>query len=281
MERPEEEAARVEGDWEDGDDLEDVEASSLDKYKKSRFTPVAEGELDALPPKNEKRFFLWAAQILSTFAVLSGLLAFLWRAFQAPTADRLFERIESGLNVSDDEISGALRRAEEDLRQMVELYPNDPRSEVANEWLERLELESTESRLERRLERKRRSASTSPIERAYLDALRVAEASPDEGVAKLTAFVELFDLEPREEETPSETGKAEEKGENEAALMRAFVAVATRKLERLLEEREKARAEDLALIAERWSVAVELASTNRAEAEKIRATLIELYGERA
>lgn len=279
--RREEEPARIEDDSTSGDDWEEVETSSLDKYKRSRFTPVDEGELDALPPKKEKRFFLWAAQILLTLAVLSGLLAFFWRAFQAPTADRLFERIESELNVSDDEISSALRRAEKDLRQMAELYPNDPRSEVANEWLERLEIESTEQRLERRLERKRRGAPSSPIERVYLDAVRVAEENPDEGVAKLTAFVELFDSSTQKEEAREEAEKVEEDEKDEAALRQAFVAVATRKLERLREEREKARAEDLALIAERWNAAVELATTDRVEAEKIRAALLELYGERA
>ena len=275
--RREEAAARAEDAWKDGDDSENVEVSSLDKYKRSRFVPVDEGELDALPPKNEKRFFLWAAQILLTFAVLGGLIAFLWRAFQAPSADRLFERIENELNVSDDEISGALRRTEKDLRQMVELYPNDPRSEVANDWLERLEIESTESRLERRLERKRRGAPSSPVERAYLDAVRAAEESSDEGVVKLTAFVALFAAEAQEEKASVKTERARD---DENALTQALVGVATRKLERLREEREKERAEDLALIVERWNAAVALAPINRAEAEKIRLALIELYGER-
>jgi hypothetical protein len=37
----------------------------------------------------------------------------------------------------------------------------------------------------------------------------------------------------------------------------------------------------LALIAERWRAAVALAPIDRAEAERIRAALLELYGERA
>ncbi|MBR4977064.1 MAG: serine/threonine protein kinase [Thermoguttaceae bacterium] len=273
----EEAPTRTEDDWDGDEDLENVEVSSLDKYKRSRFTPVEEGELDALPPRNEKRWFWWTAQILSTLAVLSGLVVLLWRVSQAPTADRLFGRIENELNVSDDEILGALRRAEGDLRQMVALYPDYPRSEVANEWLERLEIESIETRLERRFDRKRRGAPSGPIERAYFDALRVAEENPEAGVAKLTAFIELFAGEAQEKKTSEEPEESSNGKKDEAA----FVAVATRKLERLLEEREKARAEDLALIAERWSAAVALASTNRAEAEKIRTALIELYGERA
>lgn len=264
----------------DSEDLEDVEVSPLAKYKKSRFVPVDEGELDALPSKSERRAGLWAAQILLTCAVLAGLIALLWRVFQAPTADRLFERIERELNVPDAEFSAALRRTEDDLRRMVELYPNDPRSESANELLERLEIESTEARLERRLYRKRRETPSSPIERAYLDALRAAETEPDEAVAKLTAFVELFAWEAQEEKAAKSADKTDDE-KNDAALTQAFVGVATRKLERLREEREKAREEDLAFIAERWSAAVALAPTNRAEAEKIRVALIELYGERA
>ena len=278
-EREEESAAEAEDVWED-DELDDVAASSLEKYKRSRFIPVDEEELDALSPKSEKRLFWWTAQVLGTLAVLGGLVAFLWRAFQAPTADRLFERIESELNVPDDEVSGALRLAEKDLRRMVELYPSDPRSEIANEWLERLEIESTENRLERRLERKRRGAPASALERAYLDALRVAEENPDDGLVKLTAFIELFAGETSEEKTRRVSGKATVDA-NEAALTEALVAVATRKLERLREEREQARVEDLALIAERWSAAVAIAPTNRAEAERIRLALLELYGERA
>lgn len=272
--------ARTADELGDDGDSEDVEVSPLAKYKRSRFVPVDEGELDALPPKNERRAGLWAAQILLTCAVLAGLVALLWRVFQTPTADRLFERIESELNVPDAEFSAALRRTESDLRRMVELYPNDPRSESANELLERLEIESTEARLERRLDRKRRETPSSPIERAYLDALRAAEENPDEGVAKLSAFVELFAWEAQEEKTAKATDKSDVGEKNGAALTQAFVGLATRKLERLREEREKAREEDLAFIAERWSAAVASAPTNRAEAEKIRVALIELYGER-
>ncbi|MBR4976952.1 MAG: protein kinase, partial [Thermoguttaceae bacterium] len=281
IEREGETSPSTEDAWEGGDDSTGVEASTLDKYKKSRFVPVDEGELDALPPRNERRFFWWAAQIFLTFVVLGGLVVFLWRAFQAPTADRLFERIESELSVSDDEISGALRRAEKDLRQMVELYPSDPRSEIAGEWLERLEAESAENRLERRLERKRRGVPASAIERAYLAALRVAEENPDEGLVKLTAFVELFAGAEAQAKTRRSSGKTNEVAEDEAGLTQALVAVATRKLERLREEREKTRAEDLALIAERWRAAVATSATNRAEGERLRLALLELYGERA
>jgi hypothetical protein len=212
----------------DGDDSGDVEASSLEKYKRSRFIPVDELELDALPPKSEKRFFLWAAQILLTFAVLGGLVALLWRAVQTPTADRLFARIESELNVPDSDFSSALRRTEKDLRLMVELYPNDPRSDAANEWLERLEIEATENRLERRLARRRRGAPSSPIERAYLDALRVAETDPEEGVVKLTAFVELFADEAAKEKARQASEQTSADAEKNATRTQAIVAVATR-----------------------------------------------------
>ncbi|MBQ2788855.1 MAG: serine/threonine protein kinase [Thermoguttaceae bacterium] len=279
------ERAAENGDDGDSDDSEIVEVSSLEKYKRSRFVPVEEGELDALPLRNEKRAFGPAAQILLTCAVLGGLCAVLFYVFQAPTADSLFRRIENELNAPDADVSGALRRAEKDLRRMLELYPSDPRSEVASDWLERLEVEAAENRLERRLDRRRRGTPSSPIERAYFDALRVAEDDPDAGVAKLTAFIELFSAE-------ATIGKGaegalellEDGAENEkngAALTQAFVVVATRKLERLLEEREKARAEDLAFIAECWRSAAELASTDRERAEKTRTALIALYGERA
>ena len=77
------------------------------------------------------------------------------------------------------------------------------------------------------------------------------------------------------------SGKTNEVAEDEAGLTQALVAVATRKLERLREEREKTRAEDLALIAERWRAAVATSATNRAEGERLRLALLELYGERA
>lgn len=275
-------------DWEG---WEDVEASPLEKFKKSHFVPVDEQELDALPSRAEKVTFFWAVKAAICAVALCGVVLLLAKVFQKPTADELYARIEKELRVSDAEFGVALGRAENDLRKMTTLYPDDPRSETARGYLARLESETTERRLGRRIERRRRDGATGPIERAYFDALRVAERDPDAGVVKLTALIALWDA---QNETPTEE-KSGENVENDARngggnldaeneereFLAAFLAVARRRLERLIKERDKARADDLAFIAERWAAAVALAETEPAAAEKIRLALVELYGERA
>ncbi|MBQ7814895.1 MAG: hypothetical protein IJ387_10445, partial [Thermoguttaceae bacterium] len=79
------------------------------------------------------------------------------------------------------------------------------------------------------------------------------------------------------EKKSNENDGAEEK---QSEFLDAFLGVARRRLERLIKERDKARADDLTFIAERWAAAVALAETDRAAAEKIRLALLELYGER-
>ncbi len=255
---------------EDADDF--VEASSLEKFKKSRFTPVDEGELDALPERAENAALGTIGQVAVFCAVLLGMTLAFCRAFQPPTADALSERIENELRASDVSFEVALGRAESDLRKLVELYPNDPRAATARERLERLETETAERRWERRLERRRREGATGPIERAYFEALRVAENDPEAGVAKLEALVALLE---------AETPRSNDGGEaRERDFADAFLGVAKRRLARLVEEREKARADDLKFIAERWSAAVALAETEPEKAEKARLALLELYGDR-
>ncbi|MBR4834392.1 MAG: serine/threonine protein kinase [Thermoguttaceae bacterium] len=256
--------------FDDEEDEEIVEASSLEKFKKSRFVPVDEGELDALPTRAEKAT-LWAVgQVAVLCAALLGIVLFFCYVFQTPTADALCERIENELRVSDESFLVALARVEGDLRKMVESYPDDPRAATARGYLERLEAEAAERRLERRLERRRREGAAGPFERAYFDALRVAENDPETGVAKLEAFVALLE---------TETTRTDD-GALERDFVEAFLGVARRKREKLVAEREKARVDDLAFIAERWSAAVALAETKPGRAEKIRVALLALYGDR-
>jgi len=270
----------AESEKDDEDAWDDVEASPLEKFKKSHFISIDEQELDALPQRAEKSVLSLLGKAAICAVALFGGVFLLAKALQKPTADKLCERIENELRVSDAEFSDALGRAEDDLRKMTTLYPEDPRSKTARAYLARLEAETMERRLERRFERRRRDGAAGPIERAYFDALRVAERDPNLGVVKLTALIALW-------ETQTETASEKKSNENgdvekeEGKALDAFLVVARRRLERLIKERDKTRADDLAFIAERWAAAVALAETDRAAAEKIRLALLELYGERS
>ncbi|MBQ9127125.1 MAG: protein kinase, partial [Thermoguttaceae bacterium] len=252
---------------EDGDDWDDVEASPLEKFKKSHFVSIDERELDALPQRAEKSVLSLLGKATIGAVALFGVVFLLAKALQRPSADELYERIENELRVSDADFSVALGRAEDDLRKMTAFYPEDPRSETARGYLARLEAETTERRLERRFERRRRDDASGPIERAYFDALRVAERDPDVGVVKLTALIALWEtqVETATEKKSNENDGAEEK---QSEFLDAFLGVARRRLERLIKERDKARADDVTFIAERWAAAVALAETDRAAAAK-------------
>lgn len=254
-------------------------ATPLEKFKKSRFIPVDEKELGNLPHTNvdETRPIFWIAQISGAVLALAAIVALFWAAFQTPSADSLYRRIEKKIaeNREDEENSlAALRRAKDDLTRFAELYSTDPRAVEVRRRLTELELDDFEQRVERKIRRNSRvDASRPPIERAYVEAARVAKIDVDDGIQKLTAFVDLFDA-------PTTDGDLSENDDSDAAFAAQLVVVARRRLKRLQEEREEARRADLGLVADRLAAANALQKTDPERAEKIRAALATLYADK-
>src|SRR5690606_511870 len=89
-----------------------------------------------------------------------------------PTLQQRVTRLES---LAETEGADALLDAETSLRDFVRLYPEHPRSEEVNEYLEEIELLRLDRRLGVCAGYGRGLSSQGALERAYMEAIKYAE----------------------------------------------------------------------------------------------------------
>ena len=294
------------------DQLDDVldggaGATPLDKFRKSTFTPVGEDELGELPDNESDlptsifvRFrVFWVAFVFVAFAALGAA------AFRAPSADRLYSKIDRTFSRSTAKrFDATLRRSERDMKRFVDLYPNDPRAEKVNFFLCEIQIDELDQRLERQVASPSRDAPLQPIMRAYLDARRAAQTDWKDGSKKLAAFIELFGSDSIlaefdaaddvndaptkiEENAPSLRGLVVQnrwklwKGETAPvmSLPDQLVVIAKRRLAALDAEVKTTRRADLALLNDRLITAESLEQENPERAAAIRRAAEILYGD--
>ena len=286
--------------------LDGAGATPLDRFRKSTFTPVGEDELGELPdsesdlpPSIFVRFrVFWVAFVFVAFAALGAA------AFRAPSADRLYSKIDRTFSRSTAKrFDATLRRSERDMKRFVDLYPNDPRAEKVNFFLCEIQIDELDQRLERLVASPSRDAPLQPIMRAYLDARRAAQADWKDGSKKLAAFIELFgsdailaefgaadanDLPPKPGENASSLRSLVVqnrwklwKGETAPvmSLPDQLVVIAKRRLAALDAEVKTTRRADLALLNDRLITAESLEQENPERAAAIRRAAEILYGD--
>ena len=202
---------------------EAVEATPLEKFKKSQFTEVGEDELGDLPQRDEEE-----RPIVARFRVVALGLAFaavicaISFALRAPSADSLYNRIDKKLRASSEkELSSTLRRVEKDMKRFTELYPNDERVAKINYFLCELQIDELDQRLERQLQNSNRTTDEQPIPlaRAYLYARKTSLEDWELGAIKLRAFIDLYgsSLNETVDEEKNVEEKKEEGEESEAS----------------------------------------------------------------
>ena len=289
------------------DVVDNLGATPLDKFRKSTFTPVAEDELGELPDSDDDRptsIFVkfrvfWVAFVFLAFAALGAT------AFRAPSADRLYSKIDRAFSRSTAKrFDATLRRSERDMKRFVDLYPNDPRAEKINFFLCEIQIDELDQRLERQVANAGRDAPLQPIMRAYLDARRAAQVDWKDGSKKLAAFIELFGSEAILAEINAAESEvdASSKGEGNASSLRGLVVqnrwklwkgesapvvslpdqlvvIAKRRLAALEAETKTTRRADLALLNDRLITAESLEQENPERADAIRRAAEVLYGD--
>jgi hypothetical protein len=222
-----------------------------------RFVPVRPGELDQSLP--ERTAGSWISP--QTWALVVGLLAvglLAWYMLQPPTADALYRRIQRETAGSSDE---APPQTEEDIRQFLDRFADDPRSSEVKDYAERIEITRLEHRLERHSKGLQTQASLLPVEQSYLDAMNTARSDPEAGIARLQAIIDLF-------ESPTET----------SGPIGRCVALARQRLSELRKQFESQTQEQLATVEQRLDRADELRKTAPQRAAAIYRAVIELYG---
>ena len=277
------------------DVADDLGATPLDKFRKSTFTPVGEDELGELPDSESdlpKSIFVkfrvfWVAFVFIAFAALGAA------AFRAPSADRLYSKIDRTFSRSAAKrFDATLRRSERDMKRFVDLYPNDPRAEKVNFFLCEIQIDELDQRLERQVARPSR------------DARRAAQTDWKDGSKKLAAFIELFgsDAILAEFDADATVDDAPPKVEENASSLRGLlvqnrwklwkgekapvmslpdqlVVIAKRRLAALDAEVKTTRRADLALLNDRLITAESLEQENPERAAAIRRAAEVLYGD--
>jgi serine/threonine-protein kinase len=153
------------------------------------FVTVAEEELDKTEVEDGKHRVLISIQTGVLLAALIGVGVWVWYLLQPPSADELYQTI---VDMTKDDTVSSYRRAEDDINDFLRLYSTDSRCEQLREYLNEIELDRLEKRLERGAKGQATTANVLPIEAAYLEALRYANLQPELGAEKFRALIDLY-----------------------------------------------------------------------------------------
>ncbi len=213
----------------------------------------AEREQDATPAVG------W--QTAALVATLLGLGLFIWWLLLPPDAETIMARIEAasgstpGLNSVESEIESLLTSYDGHLdvtqRARLERY----QEEIAIDRLERL--------FERESRRIGGSRKLTPIERAYLEAIRTLRRDEDAGVRKLDALLTLFGTSP-----------------DNARTTQRFLALARRQRDNARLAVVDAGTDDLKFIEARLVTAADLREEDPEASRGIYLGILEIFGEK-
>jgi eukaryotic-like serine/threonine-protein kinase len=233
--------------------------------RKARFTTVSEAELrhDGRKQDDEPAVssWIWLTALLAVAAiVITGVV---WYANLRPSADELYGRVKA---VAAEEDTSSLVALEPDLLIFLESFPTDPRVPEMRQYQDEIELSRLQKRFELRARQAGASAPLSPIERAYLEAVRLAATDPDGALLKFQAVVDVF-------------GNLKDVGDTPAQRRtnQQCIDLARKQAERLPSANEKANADQRDLIQQQLALAATLDKTDPASAGKIRRGIVELY----
>lgn len=221
-----------------------------------RFTKV-EDELKGVP----RPWHTELATVLSppTIALACGLIAIgaaVWYALQPPSADRLFDRVETLLLEGEPT---DLHEAETAADDFLKLYVKDPRVRQMRKYRAEIRLGLDERRAELNARRLRRSDARSAAERAYIEAVQSVKTQPEQATAKLQALIDLYGDSPQDQH---------------------FVELARRQLAELNQQIAGYSKQDLRAIAARLDYARQIEGTEPKLARKIRQGVVQLYGDK-
>jgi serine/threonine-protein kinase len=249
-----------------GSSVLEAELRATEITKTSHFTTVEEAELRRaqLQPAEEGLLQVWAKFIaLALFVIVS--MGGVWWLLQPPSADTVFRRIAQAAETGQ---GAQLAEREDDIRGFLERHPDDPRAAEVAAYQAEIERYRTQRRLELKARRSADLQSLSPVERAYLDAVRLANAQPDLALPKFQAVVELYG--------PASKSRSAE----DERIVEQCVRLAKEQVERLQPLVDEAIAREQSAVRERLAEADELVSTDPEAARGIWRGVIALYGEK-
>jgi serine/threonine-protein kinase len=226
------------------------------------FTTVRPGEgwrrLERDPWQEEKWPLAW--KLAATAAMAAVVISLGWLSLRPPSADRLYQRV---VTRADEGAPQQLLAVETDIREFLDRFPDDRRSEEMASFLEEID----QYRLQRRVERQSRlhgtSAAKTPVERLYAEALQLKAAQPEAAASLLEALIDVF-------------GNQPEASQEE----RRILDLARDQLDSLQKSIRESSARHLEVIEQGLARAAALRAEDLAAAQAIWRGLIRLYGDK-
>ncbi|HZZ70617.1 MAG TPA: serine/threonine-protein kinase [Pirellulales bacterium] len=228
------------------------------------FTPVdAQARRGPAIGKTSSSFFSW--QTLLLLLALVALVGLGSWYVQPPSADALFQRIQERAADRDPD---RLLDAEDDIRQFLDRYPNDPRQETVESYAQALKLQRSNRRIMLRQLVVGGKASLLPLEREYLAAVELGQRDPERAIQRLDSLLALYG-----KQAPASTAA-------DSARTDLCLELARAERDRLMQQVASRVLEQQAWLAERLHFAAELAPHDPAAARAIWQAIVDLYGDR-
>jgi eukaryotic-like serine/threonine-protein kinase len=228
---------------------------------RSRFVTMAQEEEERRKqrPVDEEAVSRWV--VVAGMGLLIVLLgSIVTYALLPPSADTLYARANAAVD------SGEFAAAEAAIDAFSTRFPEDSRQAEIQSLRDSLALRRMERQFELRA-RLGQGGSLTPIEQAYMDAVRLSQTDPARALGRFEAFIDLFE-------------GAQLDGAEEDRLRILTLELARKGLEELREQSEQDAADHRELIESRLSEAERVEESSPEQAAMIRRAVIELYGDK-
>lgn len=230
----------------------------------SHFTTVDEQELGRRPTYSSqdtdgKPLWMKVLIAIGLFIIAAASVWYVSLPVPALDADRLYAQIEPVVSTNN---SLLLLQSEDLLRQFVEHFPEDKRSQAIGTLLLRINLQRQRNGFEIRTKKRLLSNSLSSVEQAYWELLQMTD--PEEKLIRLEALLDLY-------------GSQTDSDENLNRCLE-LVELEVRALHNQLDTYSKSHRQTL---EERLLVAQQLAETDPEQARAIWKGIITLYTDKS
>ena len=230
----------------------------------SHFTTVDKQELGRRPTyisqdTDGKPLWIKVLIAIGLFTIAAASVWYVSLPVPALDADRLYVQIEPVVSTNNSRL---LLQSEDLLRQFVERFPEDERSQAIGTLLLRIDLQRQRNGFEIRAKKRLLSNSLSSVEQAYWELLQMTD--PEEKLIRLEALLDLY-------------GSQTDSDENLNRCLE-LVELEIRALHNQLDTYSKSHRQTL---EERLRVAQQLAETDPEQARAIWKGIITLYTDKS
>ncbi len=212
------------------------------------------------PAVTEDTSPLWL-KIVPLLVAGSAIALAIWYFSRPATADQLYRRIAVA---AAEEETRELLSVEDEMEEFVRRFPEDERRAEVESLQEELNLYRLQRRYQRQAKLRRIGEATHPVERVYLDAIRLADEDPHTALVKLQALIDVYD-----DAKPAEDEELED-----------CLRLAHDKVAELTAAAEKMATQNLALLQLRLQFAAGLSDSDAQRARAIYRGIIALYSDK-